>query len=134
MKNKLKAILFSSYIILIPANSKAGNYKIPYLFEHPRDGKFKVIPWEKDVWNKTSVEHYCGSAGLASSLNFYFDKKDSKNSILKAGAITFGLGLLKEAEDGFREGFGRKDLLADFFGIFTGILVYQGGKWFIKKL
>ena len=133
MKNKLVGLALTA-LFYGHSITEAGDYKFPYLFEHPRDGKFKVTPWNQDCWDKTSLGHYYGSAGLSASLNFYFDKKDSKKPVLKSTLITLGLGALKETEDGFREGFGGKDLIANALGTISGILIYQGGKWVIKKI
>lgn len=134
MKSLFKILALTTALVVTPPTIKAGEYKIPYLFEHPRDGKFKTIPWSHEPWDGTTKYHYRGSAMLSSGLNFYFDQKNSKNPELKAGLITIGIGLLKEAEDGFREGFSSRDLAADAAGTISGILLYKGGKWLIDKL
>ena len=103
----------------------AKDYKIPFLFEEPRRETFKVIEWNKDKIDKTSLEHIIGSGVISSSLNWYFDKKDIKYPIVKSIGITLGIGLLKEFEDGYREGFSYKDMGFNILGSTLGIVIYN---------
>ena len=103
--------------------NKKSSYKIPYLFEHQRKHDFTFLPWNLDNLDNTSLVHYAGSCTLFLGVNYWLDSEHIKDGELKAGGIVLGLGLLKELEDGFREGFGRKDFVCDFAGVFTGYLI-----------
>ena len=48
---------------------------------------------------------------------------DVKHSKVKAGLLASGLGLLKEVEDGFREGFGINDAIFDQLGVVSFLLL-----------
>ncbi len=114
--------------------AQARDWEIPYLFESPRDGKFKTIPWNHEKWDRTTPYHLGGSAGLTIGFNSYLNNKNSKNPALKSAGISFGLGLLKETEDGFREGFSSRDLAADALEVAAGTGIYYRSKWLINKI
>ena len=92
-----------------------------HLFDEPRKGGFKIL--ENDNFDITNTQHFAGSGLLA--LGFYkiFQTRESKQAKLKAALLASSLGLLKELEDGFREGFGIKDTIFNELGIITFLLL-----------
>lgn len=97
-------------------------WRVPFLFEEPRKGYWTLKPWEQDPWDDTSKMHFYGSVVLQVGLDYYLESREVKNSTLWAMGGTFVLGLLKEIEDGNREGFSRRDLMCDGLGILLGVI------------
>jgi len=93
----------------------APEWRIPLLFECPRKGYFTVIPQDQDKIDYTSYLHYLSSAMMVGVLDQWMDRSE-------AAALTFIIGFLKEVEDGYREGFGVKDLGFNMLGIFIYVL------------
>ncbi len=103
-------------ILLIGINLYGG---IPILFEHPRDGKFKWATNEQ--FNSSTMIHGMGSfMGTIITATLYKKFDVTSKPALWGMATVWGLGLLKETEDGFREGFGRTDLLSNTIGCGIG--------------
>ena len=126
--SSMKYLAFFGSAFAIRDAHEHGTWKIPYAFEHPLDGKFKIIPKENDKFDETSMQHFGGSALLGASLNFYFDEKKIKSPTVKSILLSIGLGLTKEVLDGYREGFSEKDFYLDAAGTLVGIGIYQGAK------
>jgi len=119
----MNRILVMLCLLVISANA---SWKVPWLFEHPRDGKFKVIEWKNDSFDNTSFQHLGGSYFGTVALDIIYDKVGVDNSSIWAFTTMLGLGLLKEVEDGYREGFSRRDLLMDFIGCSLGYFTMVG--------
>ncbi|MCG8603642.1 hypothetical protein MJD09_01400 [bacterium] len=89
------------------------------LFKEPRKGGFKFLKDSKmDV---THLQHFAGSGMLAIAFYHLFESK--AHAKLKAGAAAMSLALLKEVEDGFREGFGINDAIFDQIGVISFLLL-----------
>ena len=108
-------VIFST-VILMP-NAMAGGY----FFTYPKDGNFKQQPLEHDVWYyKGGTEwtiqapdkwqHMMGSYASSELLSLFVDDK-------LAGGLVLGLGILKEVEDGYREGWSVRDVFMDAAGV-----------------
>ncbi len=96
-----------------PGTSLAG---IPVLFEHPRDGQFKILSPALDTWRNDKAEH-C----LANYLAVRALKTAGRLSPRSAVALAV-LNIVKELEDAFREGFSWIDLAAGGIGGAAGWL------------
>jgi len=95
------------------------------LFKHPRSGGFKVI--KNDVYDFSNAQHFTGSGVLAVGFHKILQKKSVSNAKFKAGVLASIVGALKELEDGYRGGFGLKDLAFNHLGI-IGFL-YSSDFW-----
>ena len=95
---------------------------------YPRDGHFKRLPVEKDWWYSIDREnweikapdkwqHFMGSYALAEVI--YHVTENKSWTIL----VTFGLGILKEYDDAYREGWSTRDLYMDFSGVAASTLL-----------
>lgn len=91
---------------------------------YPRDGKFKQLSSERDQWyfiDKNNwyiqapdkFQHMMGSYVLFKTTDMMMDK------YLAAG-VTLGLGIYKEYDDAYREGWSPRDLLMDTLGVVAG--------------
>ncbi len=111
-------VIFSIIFIFgVTDTAEANNY--------PKDGIFKQLPTEKDYWfyvDKFHWEivapdkwtHMMGSMGSTSLLSRCMNK-------YAAGALVFTLGLFKEYDDAYREGWSYRDILADALGVAASI-------------
>ncbi len=101
------------FVFGVTDTAKGGNY--------PKDGIFKQLPTKMDYWfyvdanNWTIVApdkwtHMMGSMGTTTLLSRFMNK-------YAAGALVFSLGLFKEYDDGYREGWSYRDILADALGV-----------------
>lgn len=99
--------------------AEAGSY--------PRDGKFKKLPLYKDRWffvdNKNwaikspdKFVHFMGSYSLTS---IAYDLSDDK---WFSAVFSIGLGLVKELDDSYREGWSMRDIYMDLGGTFSSLL------------
>lgn len=106
------AVFFGTWL-LIPDFAGAGKY--------PKSGDFKRLPAERDCWfyvdrNNWEIEapdkwtHMMGSMSSTVIFSRFMNK-------YAAGAIVFALGLFKEYDDGYREGWSYRDILANSVGI-----------------
>ena len=96
-----------------------GQWEVPILFEHPRDGKFKFV--ENDRFNSSTMIHGVGSFMLTTFTSAMYKSFDVTKKPAFWGAVTvWGLGFMKEAEDGYREGFSGQDLLSNTIGCSIG--------------
>jgi hypothetical protein len=106
--------------ILISSNAMAGIF-----FSHPRDGRFKFVTPGDDPWyylNPGQLEfqtpdkwqHYMGN---------YLFCSPSEKLIGKWPTIVLftSINILKELEDGYREGASVKDLGVGFAGMFSSL-------------
>lgn len=106
--------------------------EIPILFEHPRDGNFK---FHRDQgFDSSTLIHGMGSFMLTCTVAAIFKVNDvSENNALWAGAAVWGLGFLKECEDGYREGFSGQDLLSNTIGCVVGASLFATLDYYHSK-
>lgn len=97
--------------IAAPNSSKAQNF----LFKEPRDGRFKFK--QVDNYDFTNVQHFTGTGMLAVGFHKLLRNQGVRYPKIWAALFATGVGLLKEYEDGYREGFGMKDVMANELGI-----------------
>ncbi len=111
---RFKPLCFLIVLLLaIPSLSHAWNY--------PRDGKFKQLAPSGDAWffvdeenwdikNPDKWQHFTG---------FYVTQKLLSRHMNKyvSAVVAFSLGVAKEWEDGYREGWSARDVLANTLGI-----------------
>ncbi len=113
MKKGLLAAFFM-FVMIVPESQAL-------FFSYPRDGRFKQQPIRTDFWyynggSEWTIQapdkwqHMMGSFASSELLSTVVDDK-------LAGGIVFGLGLLKEVEDGMREGWSVRDVLMDAAGV-----------------
>ncbi len=92
-----------------------------YLFGEPRQGSFKFV--NDDRFDVTNGMHFSGSGMLAVGFYKFFKADGSPHPKLNAAVIACALGLLKEFEDGYREGWGIKDSIFNQLGILSFLLL-----------
>lgn len=92
-----------------------------YLFDEPRKGGFKFIP--EDRLDVTHAMHFSGSGMLARGFYNLYHSRGIKHARLWAGLSACGVGLLKEYEDSYREGWGRVDTFFNQLGILSFLLL-----------
>ncbi|MCH8954134.1 hypothetical protein IIA28_02260 [candidate division KSB1 bacterium] len=92
-----------------------------YLFSEPRQGGFKFV--KDDRFDATSGMHFAGSGMLAVGFYKFFKADGSPHPKLNAALVSSALGLLKEFEDGYREGWGIKDSFLNQLGILSFLLM-----------
>ncbi len=115
---KLKT-LFLSILFLLMANT------LCYAWNYPRDGKFKQLAPQKDAWffvdeenwdikNPDKWQHFTG---------LYITQKLLSKRMNKyvSALLVFSLGVAKEYEDGYREGWSARDLTANTLGIIAAM-------------
>ncbi len=97
--------------------------QIPILFEHSRDGNFK---WAKnEQFSGSTMIHGMGSFMLTITTAAIYKRFDvTDKPALWGGTTIWGLGFLKEVEDGFREGFSKSDLLSNTIGCAVGGILF----------
>ncbi len=92
-----------------------------FLFKAPRQGGFKFK--KNDKFDFSNTQHFSGSGVVA--IGFYMALKNTSVRYPKAmaGIMASMVGLLKELEDGYRDGWGNKDVLFNELGILTFLLL-----------
>ncbi|MCI0596117.1 MAG: hypothetical protein L0Z48_06205 [candidate division Zixibacteria bacterium] len=93
---------------------------------YPRDGKFKQLPARADMWYYVDDERWAIRAPdkWQHYIGCYVSQKLLQQKIgkWKAFLVIESLGILKEIDDGYREGWSPRDLIVDNLGI-LGALV-----------
>lgn len=113
----MKRALIVSILMIILMSSQS----YAYFFNYPRDGSFKQQSIDGDVWfykgdpdwtikAPDKWQHMMGSYASAEFLSLIVDDK-------LAGGLVFTLGILKEVEDGYREGWSIRDIFMDAAGV-----------------
>lgn len=98
---------------------------LAYGWNYPRDGKFKRLSSKNDPWfyvdeanwdikNPDKWQHFTGCYVSQKLLSRHMNKYFS-------GLLLFSIGLYKEYEDAYREGWSSRDLAVDALGILTAI-------------
>ena len=121
---KMQKTLF--VLILITFSHAYGGY----LFSHPSDGRFKQQQNKNDPWCYTGADwkfkapdkwqHMMGSFAGVETFSLFMDDR-------LAGGLVFGLGILKEVGDGYREGWSIRDIFMDAAGVSASLL--NNGKY-----
>ena len=115
---KPKILLFLLALLLaIPSLSHAWNY--------PRDGRFKKIATQNDPWFYVDEEHWDIKAPdkWQHFTGCYLTQKllsKGMNKYLSA-LLIFSLGVAKEYEDAYREGWSPRDLAVNSLGIISAM-------------
>ncbi len=115
---RMKTLFFLITLLLVLPNlSHAWNY--------PRDGRFKKIASQSDPWFFVDDEHwdikapdkwqhftgcYASQKLLSKHMNKYF-----------SGLLILSVGLYKEYEDAYREGWSARDITVDVLGIVSAM-------------
>jgi len=97
-----------------------------YFFSYPRDGQFKQQEGRSDPWYykgdanweiqaPDKWQHMMGSYASSEVFSLFMDNK-------LAGGIVLSLGVLKEVEDGFREGWSVRDIFMDAVGVGASLI------------
>lgn len=119
-----KLILLLLLPILVKAQYFAApEYKVPLLFDEPRKGYWTMRPMKWEVLDDDCILHFATAGLLQIEAENLFRNK--RHGSFYASALVFGLGLLKEIEDGNREGFGRLNLLSDILGQIIGHFIFK---------
>ncbi len=116
-----KALLIVLFLCTTSTAAQAG-----LISTYPRTGGFKQLPPAHDKWFYVDNErwhikapdkwlHMMGSLGAAEFLSTMMDER-------LAGGIVLGLGVLKEVEDGYREGWSARDLIMDITGVGASLI------------
>lgn len=95
---------------------------------YPRDGRFKQLPAERDKWYFVDYDnwyikapdkwvHFMGSYALTEA------GVQMVGSKTWAGFISLGLGMLKELDDAYREGWSQRDLYMDLGGVASSLFL-----------
>ncbi|MGH8004976.1 MAG: hypothetical protein ACRECJ_09680 [Limisphaerales bacterium] len=115
------AVLFQ---LLGSARSEAGFWS-----SYPRDGKFKQLPARADMWYYVDDERWAIRAPdkWQHFIGCYLSQKllQQKFGKWKAFLLTETLGVLKEIDDGYREGWSPRDLIVDNLGILGAMVSGQ---------
>jgi hypothetical protein len=115
---RIKTLFFlMALFFAVPSFSHAWNY--------PRDGKFKQLASQNDAWFFVDEEHwdikapdkwqhftgcYVTQKLLSKRMNKYF-----------SALLVFSLGVAKEYEDAYREGWSARDLAVNSLGIISAM-------------
>jgi len=115
---KLKPLFFLIALLLaIPTSSFAWNY--------PRDGKFKQLAPQNDSWFFMDEEHWDIKAPdkWQHFTGCYITQKLLSRRINKyvSAMLIFSLGVAKEYEDAYREGWSARDLAVNSLGILSAM-------------
>ncbi len=116
MRPVLVAIFALCFLVLSSSTAEAQYF----LFKQKRRGGFKVKP--HDELDFSNAQHFTGSGMVAVGFYRIFRNTNMKYPKLFAGLMASGVGLLKEVEDGYREGFGVKDVIFNELGITAFLL------------
>jgi hypothetical protein len=89
--------------------------------KYPKDGKFKQLASEADMWYYVDEERWLIRAPdkWQHFMGSYLSQKLMQEKIgkWKAALMIASMGALKEFDDGFREGWSPRDLLVNHLGI-----------------
>jgi len=112
-------IMILSILFLLLSNA------LCYAWNYPRDGRFKQLSSQNDLWFYVDEErwdikapdkwqHFAGSYASQKVLSKHMNKYLS-------GLLVFSLGLYKEYEDAYREGWSARDITVDVLGIVSAM-------------
>lgn len=114
------SFMFFLNLFILPSSSQAFR-----LQSYPRDGRFKLLSPSRDPWYFTDEKnwYFAGPDKWQHFSGCYLGQKllsQHLNPYISAGLIAF-LGMAKEYDDAYREGWSNRDLLMDFLGIFAAL-------------
>ena len=115
----LRKVIVMSILFLLLSNA------LCYAWSYPRDGRFKQLSSQNDLWFYVDEErwdikapdkwqHFAGSYASQKVLSKHMNKYLS-------GLLVLSLGLYKEYEDAYREGWSPRDLAVDALGILSAM-------------
>lgn len=104
----------SAFVALLLSHPVLGQN---YFLDEPKRGGFKIRPSE--TMDVTNVMHFTGSGMGALVAHRLFEKLEWPHPDLWAGGVIVALGLMKEWQDGYREGLSIYDIIANHVGILT---------------
>lgn len=118
-------IVIVSGFLLWPVGACAESY--------PRDGHFKELSFGKDRWYFVDTKnwyikapdkwvHFMGSYAL-SEVSY----RVVRNKFW-AGVIAVGLGLVKEYDDAYREGWSRRDIYVNVGGVASSLILPENAR------
>lgn len=115
---KLKPLSFLiALLLVIPTSSFAWNY--------PRDGKFKQLAPQNDSWFFVDEEHWDIKAPdkWQHFTGCYITQKllSRRTNKYVSAMLIFSLGLAKEYEDAYREGWSARDLAINSLDMLSAI-------------
>ena len=117
---------FVSFLIIFIAQSIPFNSNNTCAWQsYPRDGVFKQLsssrdPWffvDEDNWYIQAPDKWLHFSGCYLAQKLF---SQVMNPCLSASVVTF-LGVVKEYDDAYREGWSNRDLLMNFLGIASAI-------------
>ena len=122
---KFKALVLSILFLLL-------SNTLCYGWNYPRDGKFKRLSPQNDPWFYVDEErwdikapdkwqHFTGSYVSQKLLSKHMNKYLS-------GLLLLSVGIYKEYEDAYREGWSARDLAIDALGILSAMYDRPGAK------
>lgn len=122
MSKRVWYSLLIVFFLVLPSFAEASGRS------YPKDNHFKQLPRYKDPWyfidNKNwyikapdKWTHFMGSYALTEAINKIVGDK------ILAGIVTFGLGVLKEHDDAYREGWSPRDIYMDVGGVAASMLL-----------
>lgn len=94
-----------------------------FLFKFPRQGGFKFK--HDDSFDFTNAQHFAASGMVAVGIYDLIHGTSIRKPKVMAGIMATMIGLLKEFEDGYREGWDPKDVMFNEIGIATFLLFNQ---------
>jgi len=112
-----RAFLFFLIILFVSLSAPNSSVAQNFLFKEPRDGKFKIK--QEDYLDFTNAQHFALTGMLSVGFHKVLRERDIRHPKLMAAALATGVGLMKEYEDGYREGVGLLDILFNEIGILT---------------
>lgn len=122
---KFKALVLSILFLLL-------SNALCYAWNYPRDGKFKRLSSKSDPWFYVDEErwdikapdkwqHFTGCYASQKLLSKHMNKYLS-------GLLLLSVGIYKEYEDAYREGWSARDLTVDALGILSAMYDRPGAK------
>lgn len=128
MRPLLLAVLIVVATLLVPtgldSEASAGLWS-----SYPRDGKFKQLAPKADMWFYVDEKRWPIAAPdkWQHFVGCYLSQKllQKKMGKFKAFLFTETVGVLKEIDDGYREGWSPRDLIVDNLGMLAALVSNQ---------
>jgi hypothetical protein len=125
MKTCFKVHTKKGYSLLVALLVFFAWNNLAFGWNYPRDGKFKQLRPQNDSWffvdeehwdikNPDKWQHFTGCYASQKLLSKHMNKYLS-------GLLLFSIGVYKEYEDAYREGWSARDLAVDALGILSAM-------------
>jgi hypothetical protein len=119
-------VMILSILLLLLSNAFC------YAWNYPRDGRFKRLSSKNDPWFYVDEEHWDIKAPdkWQHFTGCYVSQKFLSRHMSKylSGLLILSVGLYKEYEDAYREGWSPRDLTIDALGILSAMYDRPGAK------